>query len=89
VLYKVILHPFPYRDAERIVEFNFRDKLEIEYTPPIYREQIRQLLQARSIEDLVEMDERALPDTTVDIPLDTDVVFLRETPSLSLACQPC
>jgi len=76
VLYKVILHPFPYRDTERIVEFNFRDKLEIEYTPPIYREQIRQLRQARSIEDVVEMDERALPDTTVDIPLDTDVVFL-------------
>jgi predicted permease len=76
VLYRVLLHPFPYPDADRIIEFNFREKIEIEYTPPIYREQIRQLREARSIQDLVEMDERSLTDTTVDIPLDTDVVFL-------------
>lgn len=76
VLQRVILHPFPYRDADRIVEFNFHEKSEIEYTPPIYREQIRQLRQAHSIEDVVEMDERPLADTTLDIPMDTDVVFL-------------
>ena len=76
VLYSVLLHPFPYRDAERIVEFNFRDKLDIEETPHIYREQIDQLRAARSIQDVVEMDEQNLPDTTFDIPLDTDVVSL-------------
>jgi MacB-like periplasmic core domain len=76
VLYSVLLHPFPYRDAERIIEFNFRDKLDIEETPHIYREQIDQLRAARSIQDVVEMDEQNLPDTTFDIPLDTDVVSL-------------
>ena len=76
VLHRVLIHPFPYRDAERIIEFNFRDKLDIEETPHIYREQISQLRAARSIEDVVEMDEQNLADTTFDIPLDTDVVFL-------------
>lgn len=76
LIYRVLLHPFPYRNADRIVEFNYRDKLDIEYTPPIYREQIRQLREARSIEDVVEMDERPMADTTADIPMDTDVVFL-------------
>jgi len=76
VLHRVLIHPFPYRDAERIIEFNFRDKLDIEETPHIYREQIGQLRAARSIEDVVEMDEQNLADTTFDIPLDTDVVFL-------------
>jgi hypothetical protein len=76
VLHRVLIHPFPYRDADRIIEFNFRDKLDIEETPHIYREQIGQLRAARSIEDVVEMDEQNLADTTFDIPLDTDVVFL-------------
>jgi predicted permease len=76
VFYRVILHPFPYRDADRIVQFDFREKIDVEYTPPIYREQIRQLRQARSVEDVVEMDERPMADTTTDIPLDTDVLFL-------------
>lgn len=76
LIYIVLPHPFPYRNADRIVEFNYRDKLDIEYTPPIYREQIRQLREARSIEDVVEMDERPMADTTADIPMDTDVVFL-------------
>ena len=76
VLHRVLIHPFPYRNAERIIEFNFRDKLDIEETPHIYREQIGQLRAARSIEDVVEMDEQNLADTTFDIPLDTDVVFL-------------
>jgi hypothetical protein len=76
VLHRVLLHPFPYRYAERIIEFNFRDKLDIEETPHMYREQIGQLRASRSIEDVVEMDEQNLADTTFEIPLDTDVVFL-------------
>lgn len=54
LLEHIILHPFPYRNADRIVELTYREKLEIEYTPAIFREQIRQLRQAQSIEELVE-----------------------------------
>lgn len=32
--------------------------------------------ETRSIEEVVEMDERYLSDTTVDVPQDVDVVFL-------------
>jgi predicted permease len=76
LLNNVIFHPFPYRDAERVVEFHIPEKIEVERTPPVYREQIRQLRRAQSIEDIVEMDEKDLADTTTDFPLDTDAVFL-------------
>lgn len=35
LLEHIILHPFPYRDADRIVELTYGEKLEIEYTPAI------------------------------------------------------
>jgi len=77
VIYIVLLHPTPYPDADRIVTFvNQNEKNEVFYTPPIYREQISQLRSARSIEDVVEMDESNLTDTSVGVPQDTDVVFL-------------
>ena len=76
VIYSVILHPFPYTDADRIVMFHVREKIELERTPYIYRDQILQLRSAQSIQDVVEMDEQSLSDTTLDIPQDTDVVLL-------------
>jgi predicted permease len=77
VIYSVLLHPTPYPAADRIVRFvNVNDKNETEYAPPIYREQIRQMRAARSIAEVVEMDERYLADTTLDVPQDVDVVFL-------------
>ena len=76
LLEHIVLHPFPYRNADRIVELNYREKLEIEYTPAIFREQIRELRQAKSIEEVVEMDERPEADTTSGVPQDTDVLFL-------------
>lgn len=77
VVYRVLLHPAPYRAAERVVRFvDLNDKTETEYTPPIYRAQIAQLRGARSVEDVLEMDERYLADRTFDVPRDTDVVFL-------------
>jgi putative ABC transport system permease protein len=76
LLEHIVLHPFPYRNADRIVELTYREKLEIEYTPAILREQIQQLRQAQSIEELVEMDERPEAETTSGIPQDVDVLFL-------------
>ena len=77
VIYRVLLRPTPYRSADRVVRFvDLNDKTETEYTPPIYRDQIRQLKKTRSIDDVVEMDERYLADSTLEIPRDTDVVLL-------------
>ncbi len=77
VIYRVLLRPTPYRNADRVVRFvDLNDKTETEYTPPIYRDQIRQLKESRSIDDVVEMDERYLADSTLEIPRDTDVVLL-------------
>jgi hypothetical protein len=77
VIYKVLLRPTPYREADRVVRFvDLNDKTETEYTPPIYREQIRQLKESHFIDDVVEMDERYLADRTFDVPRDTDVVLL-------------
>jgi hypothetical protein len=69
VLYDVILNPFPYPDANTIVQFHASEKIETNRTPDIYREQISQLRQAHSIQDVVEMDEQDLADTTADIPV--------------------
>ena len=77
VIYRVLLRPTPYRNADRVVRFvDLNDKSETEYTPPIYREQIRQIKETHSVDDIVEMDERYLADRTFDVPRDTDVVFL-------------
>ena len=77
VIDKILLRPTPYRNADQIVRFvDLNDKSETEYTPAIYREQIRQLKESPVIDDVVEMDERYLADRTFDVPRDTDVVFL-------------
>jgi predicted permease len=78
IINRVLLHPFPYKDADHIVEYNIRAKTEFEYTPTIYREQIAQLRQTRSVEDVVLMDEQWQSDTTMDIPQDVDMVFLSD-----------
>ncbi|WP_432756547.1 ABC transporter permease [Alloacidobacterium dinghuense] len=76
LLEHIVLHPYPYRNADRIVELTYREKLEIEYTPAIFREQIRQLRQAKSIEELIEMDEHPEAETTSGVPQDVDVLFM-------------
>jgi predicted permease len=75
-MYSTLLHPTPYPHADRIVQFHILGKSEVEYTPYIYRAQIRQFREAPFIDDVVAMDEKFLAETTTDLPQDIDAVYL-------------
>jgi predicted permease len=76
VVYSVLIDPAPYVHSSRIVQFYVRTKTGYEDVPFITRDRIRDLRNAHSFEDVVEMNEEYLADTTVDIPQDVDVVYL-------------
>ena len=76
VVYSVLIHPSPYSQSSRIVQFYARAKTGFEDVPFISRERIPDLRNVRAFEDTVEMTEEYLSDTTVDIPEDVDVVYL-------------
>ena len=76
VVYSVLIHPSPYAQSSRIVQFYAHAKTGFEDVPFISRERIPDLRNVRAFEDTVEMTEEYLSDTTVDIPEDVDVVYL-------------
>jgi predicted permease len=76
VVYSVLIHPSPYPHAGRIVQFYGHAKTGYEDVPFISRDCIANLRKTGAFEDIVEMDEEYLADTTVDIPQDVDVVYL-------------
>ena len=76
VVYSVLINPSPYSQSSRIVQFYARAKTGFEDVPFISRERIPDLRNVRAFEDIVEMTEEYLSDTTVDIPEDVDVVYL-------------
>ena len=76
VVYSVLIHPSPYSQSSRIVQFYAHAKTGFEDVPFISRERIPDLRNVRAFEDTVEMTEEYLSDTTVDIPEDVDVVYL-------------
>ncbi len=76
VVYSVLINPSPYVHASRIVQFYSRDKTGYEDDADISRDRVADFHKVRAFEDIVEMDEEYLADTTVDIPQDVDVVYL-------------
>lgn len=76
VLYSVLINPSPYAHANRIVQFYSRDKAGFEDDVYFARNYLPYLRNSHAFEDVVQMDEEYLADTTVDIPQDVDVVYL-------------
>ena len=76
VVYSVLIHPSPYVHADRIAQFYGRAKNGFEDPAFVSRDNLADLRETHAIEDLVEMDEEYLADTTFDIPQDVDVVYL-------------
>lgn len=76
VVYSVLLKPLPYSDPDRIVQLNARQKSGAEYNPQIPPNAIQSMRSLHSFEDIVEMDEAFLAETTGDLPDDVDVVYL-------------
>ncbi|SRR5579883_100932 len=76
VVYSVLINPSPYANAERIAQFFGRAKSGSDDPAFVSRDYLDALRKIPAIEDLVQMDEEYLADTTFDIPQDVDVVYL-------------
>jgi putative ABC transport system permease protein len=76
VIYAVLIDPFPYPNADRMVEFRLLDKSgNIRYTG-FNGPQIQQLRQAKSVESVTGMDGWNLTTTDGDIPEDVVTSYL-------------
>lgn len=76
VLYSVLINPSPYAHADRIAQILERAKDGFQDDAYVSRDYLDELRKTHAIEDLIELDERYLADTTFDVPQDVDVVYL-------------
>jgi putative ABC transport system permease protein len=76
VIYAVLIDPFPYQGANRMMEIRLLDKSgNIKYTG-FNGPQIQQLRQAKSVESVVGMDYWNLTTTDGDIPEDVQTTYI-------------
>jgi hypothetical protein len=68
VVYAALIHPFPYRDADRIVRLTVESKTGNEGQVLLNQQQIGVLRQSPVVEDLIATDDTSLPPTGGDYP---------------------
>src|SRR5260370_21013308 len=78
VIYAALIHPFPYKAADRIVRLTVRSKTGDEGPVLLNAPQIRLLRQSSAVEDLIVMDDRSLPLTGGDFPEEVQAIFITE-----------
>jgi putative ABC transport system permease protein len=76
VIYAVLIDPFPYPNAERMVEFRLLDKSGNTRGTGFNGPQIQQIRQAKSVESVAGMDGWNLTTTDGDIPEDVVTSYL-------------
>ena len=76
IIYAVLIDPFPYRDADRMMTLRTIDKTGKERGRGLNGPQIIQLRQAKMLENIVAMDEWNLTTTDSDLPEDVPTSFL-------------
>jgi predicted permease len=76
VIYAVLINPFPYAGADRIVELGVKDKAGRDRSPGLSGPQLEQLRQAKSIESVVAEDGWNLTTTDGDLPEDVESSYL-------------
>ena len=82
VVYGVLMNPYPYKDADRMVHLVLKDKAGNKRWPGLTGPQIRQVRQVRAIESVVGEDEWNLTTTDEDLPEDAAAVYL--TPNATI-----
>lgn len=76
IVYAVLLHPYPFRDWERLVTLTVRDQRgTIRCCINVTGSQLQQLREARSIEEIVGFDQRNLTTTGGDLPEDVRAIY--------------
>ena len=74
VIYAVLLDPFPYPDAARMMEIRLEDKAGHERFSGLNGPEIQQLRQTKSLEDVVAMGGWNLTTTDGDVPEDVQAM---------------
>ena len=75
IVYATLLHPYPFRDWERLSTLSYRDKGgNIQCCLPLTGTQVQQLQTSASIEELVASDFQNMTTTGGDLPEDVNVV---------------
>jgi hypothetical protein len=75
IVYAVLIHPYPFRDWERLVTLSFRDQAgSIRCCLGPTGVQVQQLRGARSVEEIVAFADRNLSTTGGDLPEDVNVI---------------
>ena len=76
VIYAVLIDPFPYPGADRIMEPRMKDKAGNDRYSGFNGPQIDQLRQAKSVESVVAMDNWNLTTTDGDLPEDVNTNYI-------------
>jgi putative ABC transport system permease protein len=76
VIYAVLIHPYPYADADRMVRLQAEDKTGVSRNFFLTGPQLQQLRQAKSVESVLGQANWDLPTTGSDLPEDVRAVFL-------------
>jgi predicted permease len=76
VIYAVLIDPFPYPGSDRIVELRLVDKGGTDRFVGLSGQQMDQLRQAKSLEDVTAMDWWNLTTTDGDLPEDVQAMYI-------------
>ncbi|MGC2400287.1 MAG: ABC transporter permease, partial [Acidobacteriaceae bacterium] len=76
VIYGALIHPYPYKAADRMVGLGLRSKTGDEARVLLNGPQIRLLRRSSALEDLVAMDSSSLTLTGGDFPEDVESLFV-------------
>jgi predicted permease len=76
VIYAALIHPYPYRDADRIVRLNIKTKTQEAQSLNLTGPQIRALQQSPAVEDTIVMEWASLALSSGDFPEDVETIFL-------------
>ena len=76
VIYRALIHPYPYKAADRMVGLALKSKTGDEARVLLNGPQIRLLRRSSALEDLVAMDSWSLTLTGGDFPEDVETLFV-------------
>ncbi len=76
VIYAVLINPFPYAGADRMMQLSLKDKTDQYRYPGLNGIQLEQVRQAKSIESVVAEDGWNLTTTDGDLPEDVQAAYI-------------
>ncbi len=76
VVYAVLMNPYPYRGADRMVHLVLEKKSGGEWWPGFTGPQLQQIREAKSVESIAAEDDWSLTTTDGDVPEDAQGVYL-------------